>query len=77
MLERRHFIQCLGFLPFAIPQKKILNDAGVFDDSFDKNRFKISLNAYSFNKQLSSKEIGLMDLIPFAAEQGFEAIALW
>lgn len=74
MLERRNFIQCLGVFPFLAPQKMGKPEIAVFADKLERNRFKISLNAYSFNKQLTSKEIGLMDLIPFAANQGFEAI---
>lgn len=74
MLERRQFIQCLGVLPFMVPQKKPMDETAFFDGKSERNHLKISLNAYSFNKQLASKEIGLMDLISFAADQGFEAI---
>lgn len=38
------------------------------------NRFKISLNAYSFNKQLVDKKTDLEALIDFCAREGFDAI---
>ncbi|MDE3253621.1 MAG: sugar phosphate isomerase/epimerase [Bacteroidota bacterium] len=40
----------------------------------DTNRFKISLNAYSFNKPLMNKETDLEALISFCAKEGFDAI---
>lgn len=40
------------------------------------NRFKISLNTYSFNAPLRSGKITLSDVIDFCAAQGFEAVDL-
>lgn len=40
----------------------------------DTNRFKISLNAYSFNKPLMNKETDLEALISFCAKENFDAI---
>jgi sugar phosphate isomerase/epimerase len=40
----------------------------------DKSRFKISLNAYSFNKPLIAKTTSLEELIGFCSKEGFDAI---
>ncbi len=40
----------------------------------DKNPIKISLNAYSFNKELRAGSWTLLDLIDFCKEQGFDAL---
>ena len=40
------------------------------------NRFKISLNAYSFNAPLTSGKTGLEQVIEFCAETGFDAVDL-
>ena len=40
------------------------------------NRFKISLNTYSFNAPLRSGKINLGDVIDFCAAQGFEGVDL-
>lgn len=40
------------------------------------NRFKISLNTYSFNAPLRSGKINLSDVIDFCAAQGFEGVDL-
>jgi sugar phosphate isomerase/epimerase len=39
-----------------------------------KPRFKTSLNAYSFNKALTSKEMTLLNLLDYCAEQNFDAL---
>lgn len=43
-------------------------------DKADKSRFKISLNAYSFNKPLTEKTTSLEELITFCSREGFDAI---
>lgn len=40
----------------------------------NRNRFKISLNAYSFNKLLTDKKTTLDELIEFCARENFDAI---
>ncbi len=40
----------------------------------DNNRFKISLNAYSFNNPLTNKKTTLDEVIEFCAKEGFDAI---
>ena len=40
----------------------------------DSNRFKISLNAYSFNSPLINKKTTLDEVIDFCAKEGFDAI---
>lgn len=54
-----------GILSFA--------GAGAVADQ-NKNRFKISLNAYSFNKLLTDKKTDLDALIEFCARENFDAI---
>ena len=74
--QRRKFIQSLltasavvgsGGLSALQAQKK--NVATV-----DKTRFKISLNAYSFNRPLTDKKTTLDALVEFCAKEGFDAI---
>ncbi len=74
-LERRKFIQAsvaLSALPlvgFSRPHEKK-------SDNATNNRFKLSLNAYSFNAPLRSGKITLSDVIEFCATQGFAAADL-
>ena len=75
-LQRRKFIQSLvtasavvgtGSLSIAQAQEK--KNAAI-----DKSRFKVSLNAYSFNRPLTSKTTTLEAVIEFCAKEGFDAI---
>ncbi|MES2328638.1 MAG: sugar phosphate isomerase/epimerase family protein [Bacteroidota bacterium] len=75
--ERRKFLQSLvatsaviGTGSFSIAHAKE-RKAAVGSDS---NRFKISLNAYSFNGPLTSKKTNLDEVIEFCAKTGFDAI---
>ncbi len=77
LFERRKFIQSFvtasavvgaGGFSFAKAQGKQLI-TGVA-----KTRFKISLNAYSFNNPLTNKKTTLDALIDFCAKEGFDAI---
>lgn len=74
-LERRQFIQtsiALSALPlvgFSGKHEKKSDDA-------TNSRFKLSLNAYSFNEPLRSGKITLSDVIEFCAAQGFAAADL-
>ncbi|HVZ26132.1 MAG TPA: sugar phosphate isomerase/epimerase family protein [Sediminibacterium sp.] len=77
LFNRRHFVQTLalaaagsGWKPLhargtAVPLSKQLAQ---------NNRFKISLNAYSFNALLTKNATSLEELIDFCAETGFDAI---
>jgi sugar phosphate isomerase/epimerase len=75
--QRRKFIQSLatasavigtGSLSIANAKEKQVA-SGV-----DKTRFKISLNAYSFNRPLTDKTTTLDALVEFCAKEGFAAI---
>lgn len=74
-LERRKFIQAsfaLSALPligFTDRQEAAKNDA-------TNNRFKLSLNAYSFNAPLRSGKVTLRDVLEFCAAEGFAAADL-
>jgi sugar phosphate isomerase/epimerase len=74
MTQRRKFLQSIltasavigtGNLSFA--NKKKVGEK-------DKNRFKISLNAYSFNNLLNNKKTTLDELVEFCARENFDAI---
>jgi sugar phosphate isomerase/epimerase len=76
-VERRKFIQSLatasavvgtGSFSFANAQEKQVAALT------DKTRFKISLNAYSFNNPLTNKKTTLDALIEFCAKENFDAI---
>ena len=70
-MKRRHFItSSLLIAPFATnysvnarPMKRI-----------ESNSLKLSLNAYSFNKELRTGNMTLFDLLNFCKEHGFDAI---
>lgn len=75
--ERRKFLRSFltasavagtgGFSLANTPSKQAVVDA-------NSNRFKISLNAYSFNAPLMSKKTTLDEVIEFCAKTGFDAI---
>ena len=76
-VQRRKFIQTLsilgvssGITPSLIAsERKVPAISGSSD-----NRFKISLNAYSFNKPLMDKTTTVDAVMDFCAKTGFEAI---
>ena len=74
-VQRRSFLKstiALSAFPFAgYPSTQI----GSKNQSAN-NRFKISLNTYSFNAPLRSGKINLGDVIDFCAAQGFEGVDL-
>ena len=74
-VQRRSFLKstiALSAFPFAgYPSTEI----GSKNKSAN-NRFKISLNTYSFNAPLRSGKINLSDVIDFCAAQGFEGVDL-
>lgn len=75
--KRRKFLQSLAALT-AVTGVGGISFAEAADGSrqpgLHANRFKISLNAYSFNKPLISGETNLERLLEFCAVQGFDAI---
>jgi sugar phosphate isomerase/epimerase len=75
--KRRQFLQSLAAasavtglgnfsLAVAQPMKQVARS--------EKNRFKFSLNAYSFNEPLKSGKTNYDEVIEFCANQGFDAI---
>lgn len=73
---RRNFLQssvALVSLPLlCIPGKAFAQG----NPSNQNNRFKLSLNAYSFNEPLKGGKTHLPELIEFCAAEGFDAIDL-
>lgn len=65
--DRRNFLMALPLLSmtraFSLPQQIIT-----------KQRFKLSLNAYSFNDWLVQKKISPLALLDFCQQTGFDAI---
>lgn len=75
-LNRRKFLQSsLALSAFPIPAFSGNATSGGKPDNAG-NRFKISLNAYSFNAPLTSGKTTLDDVIGFCAAQGFDAVDL-
>src|SRR5215213_6358026 len=75
-LERRKFLQsslALSGLPFLGLQGQTANPHIIQQPG---SRFKISLNAYSFNASLRSGQTRLEAVIEFCASQGFDAADL-
>ena len=78
-LERRKFLRSLatvsavtGLGSFSFADARQINNTM----GHKGNRFKISLNAYSFNGPLRSGKTNLEAVLEFCAEQGFDAIDL-
>ena len=75
-IERRKFLQssfALSAFPLAgIPTSAERN----YEVITSNNRFKISLNAYSFNAPLRSGKTDLKEVIEFCAAHGFDAVDL-
>jgi len=72
-LERRKFLR--SSIVFSALPLAGFSGKGATSGAFDlaKNRFKISLNAYSFNTPLRSGTTDLKAVIEFCAAQGFDA----
>jgi len=72
-IERRKFISsslAFSVLPFVVYEKtENIGEIG-------NNRFKVSLNAYSFNAPLRNGTTNLHEVIEFCAAQGFDAVDL-
>jgi sugar phosphate isomerase/epimerase len=74
-LKRRKFIQSSIALS-ALPLVGFSGQSHCQNDNSITTRFKLSLNAYSFNAPLRSGQITLGDVIDFCAAQGFAAADL-
>ena len=74
-LERRKFIQASLALS-ALPMVGFAGPRQVPGETAANSRFKLSLNAYSFNTPLRSGKITLGDVLEFCAEQNFSAADL-
>lgn len=70
-MDRRHFLKS-SFFVGAFVGNYSLNAKPLI--KIDKNPIKISLNAYSFNKELKAGSWSLLDLIDFCKEHGFDAV---
>ena len=76
--QRRQFIRSLttasalaGFAPFSFASSGKTGDA-----ASEGNRFKISLNAYSFNEPLRNGKTNLDAVMEFCAKENFDAVDL-
>ena len=70
-MKRRHFItSSLLIAPFATNYSV---NAGS-TKRIESNSIKLSLNTYSFNKELRAGKVTLFDLLNFCKEHGFDAI---
>jgi sugar phosphate isomerase/epimerase len=74
-LERRKFIQASLALS-ALPMVGFAGSGQVTREAAANSRFKLSLNAYSFNAPLRSGKITLGDVLEFCAGQNFAAADL-
>jgi len=64
-ITRRGFVAAAAAIPLSTA-------TGIAAPS--KSVFKVSLNAYSFNKALTDHTVSLLDLVDFCAKQKFEGI---
>lgn len=73
--KRRNIIKSLFFIPFI---SKVNVNGGWLSEAVKKGsrRFKISLNAYSFNTPLTKKEITIEEVIEFCGNLNIDAIDL-
>ena len=76
MQKRRKLIQSLFFMPFISHAGIAYNKTAYSKQSSLSHRFKLSLNAYSFNGPLTKKEITIQEVIEFCGELNLDAIDL-
>jgi sugar phosphate isomerase/epimerase len=67
LIKRRHFIPLLSATPFAAAAVPKAFSSG-------NRKFKIGLNAYSFNSMLMNKKMTHVELLEFCSRTGFDAI---
>ena len=65
-----------GLALAALPLTGFSRQTKSREASVESNRFKISLNAYSFNAPLTNGKTNLEQVIEFCAAQGFDAVDL-
>jgi sugar phosphate isomerase/epimerase len=77
-LKRRNFLRSAFTLAAltSAAQLPVIGAAKTKSSTKNLNRFKISLNAYSFNDLLRNNKISLDDVIDFCAKEGFDAVDL-
>jgi sugar phosphate isomerase/epimerase len=66
-IKRRHFLPLLSAAPFAASGSPLQPNAG-------NQKFKIGLNAYSFNSMLMNKKMTHAELLEFCCNTGFDAV---
>jgi sugar phosphate isomerase/epimerase len=71
--SRRKILKSLGVLPVLLAAKN--TNASILKP-MSTSRVQCSVNAFSFNKQLRSGEMSLLDMMEFAAEIGLDAVDL-
>jgi len=73
--SRRKFLQSLALLPLftSFPALAMERKQNAVSENHG-HKFKISLNAYSFNSLLRDGKIDLFDLLEFCAEHNFDAL---
>jgi sugar phosphate isomerase/epimerase len=74
MTQRRKFLQSILTASAVIGTGNLSFAGKKMAGAKDRNRFKISLNAYSFNNLLNNKKTTLDELIEFCARENFDAI---
>lgn len=78
-VHRRNFLRSAataGLIAGAGGSTAIASVTRKTNSSGHQNRFKLSLNAYSFNEPLRSGKTDLFELMDFCAREGFDAIDL-
>ncbi len=76
MQKRSSFIQSLFFMPFISRAALANNNTPLKKEDQLSHRFKLSLNAYSFNGPLTKKEITIQEVIDFCGALNLDAIDL-
>lgn len=72
--NRRSFLHRLGIAPFVVGSGAYLHPGKGPATCDQAGNLKTSLNAYSFNKQLSEGQMDLDDLLNFCSDIGFGAV---
>ncbi|MBV9987538.1 MAG: sugar phosphate isomerase/epimerase, partial [Chitinophagaceae bacterium] len=75
-VKRRHFIRAITTAAAVAGVSPLAHGGSRPAVENSSNRFKISLNAYSFNEPLRSGKTNLDAVMEFCAREGFDAIDL-
>ena len=73
--NRRKILKSIFFMPF-IAKAKVNSMSAWLGEKKIAHRFKMSLNAYSFNAPLTKKEITIEEVITFCGNLNIDAIDL-